>query len=108
MTKRLFISYSHRDDHYLDRLHVHLAQAMREGVFQGWFDREIAAGGDIDGDVARELELAHIFIALVSPDFIASEYCFDRELAKALERRSAGTMVVVPVVVEPCDWQRTP
>jgi hypothetical protein len=108
VTRRLFISYSHRDDHYLDRLHVHLAQAMRDGVFQGWYDRDIAAGGNIDDEVGRELELADVFVALVSPDFIASDYCYDKELSRALERRKSGSMVVVPVVVEACDWTSTP
>jgi hypothetical protein len=108
LTHRLFISYSHRDDYYLERLHVHLVQAMRDGVFQGWYDREITAGGHIDEEVARELELADIFIALVSPDFLASNYCYDRELARALRRREVGTIVVVPIIVHDCDWQSTP
>lgn len=108
MTLRLFISYSHKDEHYLDRFHVHLAQSMREGVFQGWYDREIDAGADIDNEVAQELELADIYVALVSPDFINSNYCYNVELQRALERQKHGTMVVVPVIIEACDWQSTP
>jgi hypothetical protein len=81
---------------------------MRDRVFQGWYDREISAGGHIDEEIARELELADIFIALVSPDFLASNYCYEKELARALERRAAGTMVVVPIIIQDCDWQPTP
>jgi hypothetical protein len=81
---------------------------MRQGIFQGWYDREIAAGGHIDEEVARELELADVFVAIVSPDFLASDYCYNRELDRALKRREEGSMTVVPVIVEACDWQSTP
>ena len=92
----------------MDRFHVHLAQSMREGVFQGWYDREIDAGAAIDEEVSQELELADIYVALVSPDFINSNYCYNIELQRALERQKGGSMVVVPVIIEACDWQSTP
>jgi hypothetical protein len=108
MAKRLFISYSHKDEKHVDRLHVHLTQAVRDEVFQCWYDREIDAGGEIDGEITRQLELADIFLAVVSPDFLASSYCYDSELASALSRRIAGTMIVVPIIVEACDWKSSP
>ncbi len=108
MAARLFISYSHADGSLLERLHKHLAQLQRDGSLSGWYDREIQAGGHLDAEIEVELKNAHIFLACVSPDYIASSYCYDKELQTALERESNGNLAVVPVIFEPCEWLETP
>jgi len=105
---RAFISYSHHDASALDRLHVHLANLQREGRIETWYDREILAGDVLDDEISQELEAADLFLLLVSPDFIASNYCVEREMQRALERHDAGEARVVPIIVEPCDWAAMP
>ena len=105
---RAFISYSHRDEAALERLHTHLAPLRRQGLIEAWFDREILAGGEIDATVAEELESCELFLLLVSPDFLASDYCYEREMQQALERHEAGEARVVPILIEPCDWATSP
>jgi hypothetical protein len=105
---KIFISYSHRDEKALDRLHTHLAMLRREGLLEAWFDREILAGQEIDREIASNLDDSKIFIALTSADFLASNYCYERELKTALERHEAGSIVVIPVIVEACDWKASP
>ena len=78
---RAFISYSHSDKAALDRLHVHLKNLTREGRIETWYDRNILAGGELDAEIERELEASDLFLLLVSPDFIASDYCVEREIA---------------------------
>lgn len=102
---RAFISYSHHDKAVLERLHVHLANLTRGGHIETWYDRDILAGSELDAEINRELEAANLFLLLVSPDFIASDYCVEREMKRALERHAAGTARVVPVIVEECDWK---
>ncbi len=104
----VFISYSHRDAGALERLHKHLAVMKREGAIETWYDREILAGGDIDHDISVQLEAADLFLLLVSPDFLASDYCYETEMSRALERHDAGVARVIPIIVEPCDWQSSP
>ena len=104
----VFISYSHKDDAALERLHTHLAVLRRDGRIEGWFDREILAGGEIDAEVGERLEASGLFLLLVSPDFLASDYCVEREMERALERHRSGEARVVPIIVEPCDWASTP
>ena len=108
MAKKLFISYSHADAELLERLHKHLAQLKRDGVISEWYDREIHAGGKIDEEVGAALASSDIFIACASPDYIASNYCYERELTTALEREAAGDLVIVPVIFEPSEWLETP
>lgn len=102
---RAFISYSHHDKAVLDRLHVHLKNLTRGGHIETWYDRDILAGSDLNAEIERELEAADLFLLLVSPDFIASDYCVEREMKRAVERHAAGTARVVPIIVEECDWK---
>ena len=105
---RIFISYSHRDQEALERLHTHLAPLRSEGLIDTWYDRQILAGERIDEEIGKELESCDLFLMLVSPDFLASDYCVNREMKRALERHREGAAHVVPIIVEPCDWFSSP
>ncbi len=104
----LFLSYSHKDEAVRVELEVHLAMLKRQGVIDAWHDRRIAAGDEWDHVIKENLETADIILLLVSPYFLASNYCYDIEVKRALERHEAGSARVVPVVVDPCDWQNAP
>lgn len=105
---KAFISYSHRDSEAVDRLHTHLATLRREGLIETWFDRRILPGDSIDDKITIELESCDIFLMLVSPDFLESDYCVDREMRRALERHDSGDARVIPIVIQPCDWTSSP
>ena len=105
---KAFISYSHRDDWALDRLHTHFAMLRREGRITEWYDRDILAGTDIDHEVLEQLESCVLFLPLISPDFLASTYCYEREMTRAFVRHNAGEIRIVPIIVEPCDWKASP
>jgi hypothetical protein len=108
MAASIFISYSHADERTLERLHKHLATLQREGLVKTWYDRQILAGSQFDGDIGRQLDKSDIFIALVSADYLASRYCYEQEFERALSRSDRGEMQIVPVIAEPCDWLSTP
>jgi hypothetical protein len=105
---KAFISYSHADDSYLALFQKHLAQLRREGSISDWTDNAISAGGSLDNEINKALNEAEIFIALVSPDYLNSNYCYDKEFAEAQRRYEEGSLKIVPVILEPCDWQNTP
>ena len=92
----------------LNRLLTHLRPLRREGCIEAWFDRKILAGGVIDAEIEHELEACELFLLLVSPDFLASDYCVEREMERALERHRAGEARVIPIIVEPCHWETSP
>lgn len=105
---KLFISYSHRDEKALENLHKHLIMLRREGLIEEWFDRKILAGSEIDREVEINLQQSDVFLALVSPDFLASDYCYETEMTQALKRHEDGSIRVIPVILEPCDWKPSP
>jgi hypothetical protein len=103
-----FISYSHKNLEILERLHTHLAVMNRERRFASWYDRNILAGGELDAIISEELQKCNLFIAIVSPDFLASNYCYDKEMKTAISLHDKGQIRIVPIIAEPCDWKNTP
>ena len=105
---KIFVSYSHRDEGTLERLKAHLSPLRRDRRIETWYDREIRAGGEIDGAIAAELEACDIVFLLISPDFLNSVYCMDTEMTRAMERHEDGTARVIPIIVEDCYWKSSP
>lgn len=52
--------------------------------------------------------MADVILLLISVDFLASEYCYSKEMETALTRHDAGTASVIPVILRPCDWKSSP
>ena len=105
---QIFISYSHRDVSLYDALVKHLKILERQGIISVWHDRQIGAGSDWNSSIDANLNTAQIILLLVSPDFMASDYCWDLEMKRALERHEAGEAQVIPIIVRSVDWQSTP
>lgn len=103
---RIFVSYSHHDAAAQAKLNTHLAPWQRDGVTV-WYDENIEPGAGLDTEIARELRRAHIFVALFSPAYLASHYCWNIEYKRAMGRRERKLMRVVAVVVKPCSWKQT-
>ena len=108
MAATAFISYAHADAKALDRLHKHLAMLKREGALNAWTDHAILPGDHVDEAISAQLEGSTIFVALVSPDYLASRYCYEKEFKRALALAQAGQIRIVPVILEPCDWLSSP
>ena len=104
----VFISYSHQDEAFKNELMAHLTNLQRQQKIQAWDDRNIEAGAEWDRAIKQALEEAQIVLMLITPQFMASNYCYDQEMKQALERHDAGTARVIPILIRPVDWQETP
>jgi len=104
----VFFSYSHADEALRDQLEKQLSILKRQGVIETWHDRRIVAGEEFDKAIASHVEIDDIILLLVSSDFLASDYCYDREMLRAMERHGQGAATVIPVILRPCDWMSTP
>lgn len=102
---KLFYSYSHRDKAHRAKLETHLATLKAQGIIADWYDRMIVAGTEWDEAIHTELEACDVILLLVSPDFLASEYCRGAEVSYALRRHEEKSGWVIPVILRPCDWQ---
>lgn len=103
-----FISYSHVDTKLKADLLKHLAPLKRLGLIDDWHDQEIKAGDEWEKAILTRVAKADLVLLLVSADFIASEYCYAKELEKALERHNAKKATVIPVILRHCLWNELP
>lgn len=79
----------------------------REGLIDTWHDRRLKAGDELDLKINENLEEADVILLLVSPDFLASAYCYEIEKGHALRRVREGTARLISVILRPCEWERT-
>lgn len=105
---KVFFSYSHKDELLKDELERHLSALRRTGQIEEWHDRRIGAGEEWRGAIDSNLEAADIVLLLISADFIASDYCMDVEMARAMERHKAGDARVIPIILRPVDFKGLP
>lgn len=105
---KVFISYSHKDESFKTKLDEHLSVLRRQGFIKSWSDREIAPGKDWKGVIDANLEKSEIVLLLISSSFIASDYCFDVEMKRAIERHRSNESVVIPIIVRPVFWNILP
>lgn len=104
----VFFSYSHADEGMRDQIEKQLSTLKRQGVIETWHDRHIKTGEDFAQAIDAHVNSDQIILLLVSPDFIDSNYCYDIEMRRAMERHEAGEATVIPVILRVCDWHPTP
>jgi TIR domain len=100
----VFFSYSHADEGLRDQLEKQLSLLKRQGIIEVWHDRRIGAGQEFGKEIGRHVETDDIILLLVSSDFLDSDYCYEKEMARAMERHEAGEAIVIPVILRACDW----
>lgn len=106
--KAIFFSYSSADEPLRVELEQHLAVLKRAGLIETWGFRQIEAGDDWRRRIDDRLNSATIILLLVSANFLASDYCWNVEMRRAIERHDAGSAIVVPIVLKDCDWHAAP
>lgn len=106
--KSVFISYAHEDEDFKNELKKHLIPLKRMEMIEIWDDRDIQAGDDWHKEIMDALNKADVVLLLISNDFIASEFCYDKELKLAMERSKAGEARVIPVIIRTCKWYKLP
>lgn len=79
-----------------------------QGFIEIWHDRRIEAGREIDDEISVNLEKADVILLLISSSFTASNYCFGKEMNRAMERHEDKSARVIPVILKPCDWHSAP
>jgi len=105
---KTFIAYSKKDFSALSEIIKHLSSLKRRELITIWHDADIEAGKDWDKEITHYLQNADLILLLISPNFIASDYCYEFELKNAIKRHENREAIVVPIILSYCDWQDTP
>ncbi len=104
----IFISYSHKDEDWKDRLGTHLAVLENLGKVELWDDRDIETGQKWYDDIKDKLTRAKIAICVITENFLASEFCMKEEIPAFLTKAEAEGMVLGLLLVRPCAWTVVP
>ena len=107
-TIEVFFSYSHKDEELRDELETHLVMMKRQGFISDWHDRDIDAGNEWESEILHHLNSAHVILLLVSNNFLSSDFCYDKEMLRAMERHELKEARVIPIIIKPCDWNGAP
>jgi hypothetical protein len=102
----IFISYSHKDQEYRDKLVTFLTPLEFDNIIRVWHDQKIMPGQDWDKEITKTLAKSDIVLLLLSADFLASNYIRVKELKIAFERHAKQEAVVIPIIIRPCPWKR--
>jgi len=100
----VFVSYSHADAEWVQRLEVLLKPVVRARRLRVWADPHIPVGNDWRRDIAAAIERTRVGLLLVSGDFLASDFIMDEELPALIARG----VPLAPVLVSDCLWKRVP
>ncbi len=105
MPPTVFISYSHKDEIWKDRLRPHLKMLEQQGRLITWDDRNIDAGDTWYDEIKNTMQHAAVAVCLISADYLASDFCVKEEIPYLLERRANDGMLLLPVLIRPCFWE---
>jgi ABC-type branched-subunit amino acid transport system substrate-binding protein len=99
--------YAHKDCAFRDQLEIRLTPLKQQTASVTWYDGDILPGSEWSAEIRHRLMIADIIILLISPDFMASEYCSE-EMKYALERDSREEAVVIPILIRTADLEGAP
>lgn len=108
MRDKVFISYSHKDKEWLDRLHVHLKPLMRDRQIDIWDDTRIQPGAKWHDEIKNGLQSAKVAVLLISPDFLASDFIVNEELPALLHAAEQDGAIILPVILRHSLFFTTP
>jgi tetratricopeptide (TPR) repeat protein len=104
----VFVSYSHKDEEWKDKLLPQLEHLGRLGILEVWDDRKIKAGVDWYARIRETLSKTRCAVCLISSDFLKSSFCMDEEIPYLLQQRYRGRLELFPILLRDCVWQAHP
>lgn len=107
---QIFVSYSHKDVEWLERLKVMMAPYLHaaESELDLWDDTRLSAGQQWEAEIERALAKAGVAVALVSPDFLGSTYVMEKELPAIVKAAKDGGASLLWVYISAAGWEETP
>lgn len=101
----IFISYSHADEKWLERLKQHLKVLSRHyNSVEYWADTKLRGGDRWREEISSAINRANVAILLVSTSFLASDFIVNDELPPILYKAEEEGTTILPVIVSPCDF----
>lgn len=104
---KIFVSYSHHDREWLDRLRTHLKPLERTYELEVWDDTRIKPGSKWREGIRQAIRTTRVAILLVSANFLASDFIITDELPPLLNAAEKEGATILPLILSPCRFLRT-
>ncbi|KPA09373.1 TIR protein [Candidatus Magnetomorum sp. HK-1] len=106
---KIFISYSHEDEKWKNRLEKELRVFELEGNLDIWSDTKIQTGANWLNEIQNAIEQSKIAILLISTTFLISDFIRKKEIPQILlKKERQDDFIVFPIIIEPCNWKKIP
>lgn len=104
---KVFVSYSHKDREWLERLQIHLKLLERDGLIDLWDDTKIRPGDEWREEIGNALDSAKVAVLLISPDFLASDFIAENELPPLLTAAEKDGVLILSLILRPSLFDET-
>ncbi len=106
---RVFCGYAHEDQALFQQLKKALTIPIRQQTISVWDAGDLLPGAQWKSEIEHQLNTADIILLLISPAFMASDYCWSKEMHWAITRHTMGEALVIPILLKTTpDWETTP
>jgi hypothetical protein len=104
---KAFVSCAQEDRELQKRFVRSLIPLMRKKNIE-LYDGIVSAGTEWQPVINTYLNSCQLILLLISPDFLASDYCCSQEMQRAVDRHDSGEVLVIPIILRPTDWHDAP
>lgn len=102
------LCYDAEDAPMLHQLKKQLNPLARKGLITLWDFGNISPGADWEQELKKHLDEAQLILLLISPSFLDSDYCYNVQMQRAVERHERKEARIIPVILRPVDWEVPP
>jgi hypothetical protein len=108
ITRPVFISYSHKDAKWLEKLKQFLRPLEEKELIRVWDDTEIRAGSDWLGDISKALESARVAVFLVTQNLLDSPFIREKELPVLIDAAKNRGCLIFWIAVSSSTFEDSP